>query len=120
MSNDLKKILSTLSPDVDQETLLRYLSKDLSEPQQHTVEEQITDDEFTADALEGLAFFKDKKRLEHLAKSLNNDLAAKLQKRKTVKESTDVNTQRWALYAIILILLTCIIGYIIIRKVGGG
>jgi len=40
MPGDLKDILSRLSPDVDQEILLRYLQGKLSSEQQHELEKQ--------------------------------------------------------------------------------
>ena len=60
MSENLKDILSNLNPDIDQETLLQYLQGKLSPQEQHELEKQILDNEFAADAIDGLQDFKDK------------------------------------------------------------
>lgn len=65
MNKDLKDILSNLNPDVDQETLLRYLQGKLSEQEQHEIEKQMMGSDFEADALEGLQEFKTKKTFPH-------------------------------------------------------
>ena len=64
MSDNLKDILSNLNPDIDQEVLMLYLQGKLSAEQQHEVERQMMDNDFDADALEGLQGFKNKKRYQ--------------------------------------------------------
>jgi hypothetical protein len=71
MSENLKDILSHLNPDIDQATLLLYLQGKLSAEEQHEVEKQIIDNEFEADAIEGLQNFKDKRNLSSLVDQLN-------------------------------------------------
>ena len=51
MQENLKDILSHLSTEVDQETLLLYLQGKLSAEQQHEVEKKIMENEFASDAL---------------------------------------------------------------------
>ena len=46
MQENLKDILSNLSTNIDQETLLLYLQGKLSPEKQHEIEKQITDSEF--------------------------------------------------------------------------
>jgi hypothetical protein len=86
MKDDLKDILSNLNPEVDQETLLRYLQGKLSEQEQHEVEKQMMGDDFEADALEGLQEFKNKKNLSLLVDQLNADLKRRTEKKKDSKK----------------------------------
>ena len=82
MQENLKDILSHLSTEVDQETLLLYLQGKLSAEQQHEVEKKIMENEFASDAIEGLDQFKDKHHLQALVEQLNKDLKKKNRKEK--------------------------------------
>jgi uncharacterized membrane protein YukC len=105
MQENLKDILTNLSTEVDQETLLLYLQGKLSAEQQHEVEKKMMDNEFASDALEGLQNFKDEQRLQLLVDQLKKDLRKK-------KLSLDP----WVTIAIILVLVLVVIGYFIIRR----
>ena len=65
MSDNLKDILSHLSTEVDQETLLKYLEGHLSEEQKHEVEKQMLGSDFTDDAMEGLQEIKNKEKMSN-------------------------------------------------------
>jgi hypothetical protein len=116
MSEDLKDILSSLNPDIDQETLLLYLQGKLSAQQQHEVEKKIMENEFAADALEGLQDFKDKKNIAALVDQLNADLKRRTQKKKKLKGKMKLHLDSNLLVAIAIILLLIIISYLIIHK----
>ena len=118
MKENLKDILSNLHSEVDQETLLNYLHGKLSAEQQHDVEKNLLDDEFEAEALEGLQDFKDKRNLSSLVDQLNLDLKKKT-KKKARRLKRDVKLEPWLLVAIVLILLLAVIGYFIIHKMQG-
>ena len=60
MSGNLKDILSHLSTEVDQETLLKYLEGRLSDEQKHELEKKMLTSEFSDDAMEGLQEIKNK------------------------------------------------------------
>jgi len=85
MPDRLKDILSHLSTEVDQETLLKYLEGRLSEEQKHEVEKKMLASEFGDDAMEGLQEIKNKKDLSSLVEQLNRDLHKKLEKKKQKK-----------------------------------
>lgn len=88
MKENLKDILSNLSPEVDQETLLSYLQGQLSSEKQHEVEQHLIDQPFDEDALEGLQQIKDKQQIAYMVEMLNRDLQKKLPvKNKDVKSS---------------------------------
>ena len=61
MPGKLKDILSHLSTEIDQETLLKYLEGRLSEEQKHEIEKKMLDSDFTNDAIEGLQEIKNKR-----------------------------------------------------------
>jgi hypothetical protein len=116
MNEDLKNILSNLNPEIDQETLLQYLQGKLSAPEQHELEKQMMDNDFAADALEGLQEFKDKKNIAALVDQLNSDLKRRTENKKKFKERLKLNLDSNLILAIIIILLLIVISYLIIHK----
>ena len=116
MKEDLKDILSNLNPEIDHETLLQYLQGKLSAQDQHHLEKQMIDDDFNADALEGLQKFKDKKNILALADQLNTDLKKRTEKKKRFREKLKLSFDSNLIIAIIIILLLMILSYLIIHK----
>lgn len=115
MSNDLKNILSNLNNDIEQEKLLEYLNKQLNEQDQHAVESQLNDDPFMSDAVEGLSQINNKTDISLLVHQLNKDLASKLSKKKE-RRKRPIGQAPWLYYAVIIILLLAVIGYIVIKR----
>src|ERR671927_508643 len=103
MKENLKDILSNLHSEVDQETLLKYLEGKLSSDQQHEVEKNLLDDEFEADALEGLQNIKDKQKISALVEQLNLELKKKTARKERWRKKKDVKLDLWLLVAIVLI-----------------
>jgi predicted secreted protein len=116
MPDNLKDILSNLSPDIDQETLMHYLQDKLSEEKKHEVEKKLLDNEFANDAMEGLQEFKDKQQIAYMVESLKRDLKKKTEKKKQRREKMKLPDQSWLYVSIIIIILLIIISYIIVRK----
>lgn len=116
MSDNLKDILSNLSPDVDQETLMLYLQDKLSADRRHEVEKKLLENEFAEDALEGLKEFRDDRQISLLVDQLNADLRHKLEKKKKRREKLKIKEQPWLYITALIILMLIIIGYIIVRK----
>lgn len=116
MNDDLKDILSNLNPEVDQETLLRYLQGKLSEQEQHEVEKQMMGDDFEADALEGLQEFENKKNLSLLVNQLNADLKRRTEKKRRFKQKMKLNLDSNLIISVVIILLLIILSYFIIHK----
>ncbi|MEJ0102265.1 MAG: hypothetical protein WDO19_06815 [Bacteroidota bacterium] len=98
MADNLKDILSNLSPDIDQETLMLYLQNKLPEEKRHEVEKTLMDNEFADDAMEGLQQFNDKKQIDLLVEQLNTDLRHKLEKKKQRREKIAHKRAALALY----------------------
>ena len=116
MSENLKDILSNLNPEVDQEALMQYLQGKLSAQEQHELEKQMMNDDFDADALEGLQEFKNKKNIASLVDQLNTDLKRRTEKKKRFKEKLKLNLDSNLVVAIIIILLLIILSYMVLHK----
>lgn len=117
MSPNLKDILSHLTTDIDQETLLLYLQDKLPIDKKHEVEKNLLDNEFAGDALEGLQELKNKKDISNLIIQLNHDLKTKLEKKKKRKEQLTLKNQPWLYITIIILFLLLIISFIVIRRI---
>ena len=116
MSENLKDILSHLSTEVDQETLLKYLEGRLSEEQKHELEKKMLTSDFSDDAMEGLHEIKNKAKISSLVEQLNRDLHKKLEKKKKKRERFRFKDQPWLYIAIIIILLLIVLSYIVIER----
>ena len=116
MSDDLKDILSNLNPDIDQEILMQYLQGKLSAPEQHELEKKLMENDFAADALEGLQEFKNKKNISTLVDQLNADLKMRTEKKKRFKQKLKLDLDSNLVIAVVIILLLIIISYFVIHK----
>lgn len=116
MSNNLKDILSHLSTEVDQETLLKYLEGRLSDEQKHELEKRMLTSEFSDDAMEGLQEIKNKAKISSLVEQLNRDLHKKLEKRKKRREKFRFKDQPWLYIAIFIVLLLIVLSYVVIHR----
>jgi hypothetical protein len=116
MPDNLKDILSNLSTDIDQETLLLYLQGKLSEEKKHEVEKMLLENEFANDALEGLQEIKDKQQIAYMVEMLNRDLKKKVEKKRQRREKMKLPDQSWLYISIVIILLLIIISFIVIQK----
>ena len=116
MSDNLKDILSNLNKDIEQEKLLDYLNKKLSDAEAHEVEKQMADDPFMNDAVEGLEHFKNKESLSLLVEQLNKDLKKQTAKKNKRKEKRKLKDQPWLYITLVTLLLLVIICYVVIKK----
>ena len=118
MSDELKDILSNLNKDIEQEKLLQYLNRNMSDAEQHAFEKQMNDDEFMYDAVEGLEALENKNKITDLVQQMNADLKKQLSKKKKRKEKRKLTENPWIYYSIVLVLLLIIIAYLVIKKMG--
>jgi hypothetical protein len=116
MADNLKDILSHLSTEVDQETLLKYLEGRLSDEQKHEVEKKMLASEFSDDALEGLQQIKNKEKISLLVEQLNRDLHKKLEKKRKRRERLRFKDQPWLYIAVVIILLLIVLSYVVIHR----
>ena len=116
MSENLKNILSHLSTDIDQETLLLYLQNKLSDEKRHEIEKILLESNFEDDAVEGLQQVKDKEQINYMVEALNRDLKKKLQKKKKFRDKMRLKDQPWLYMALLILLLLIVISFIAIRR----
>jgi hypothetical protein len=116
MEGNLKDILSNLSPDVDQKALLQYLQGQLTAEQQHELEKEMMNNEFSADALEGLSSISDQQRIQAIVDHLNSELRKKTEKKKANQQKLKLRQPHWAIIAIVFVLLLVVISYFIISR----
>lgn len=116
MSNELKDILSHLNQDIEQEKLLEYLNRRLSEEERHLLEKQMNNDEFVSDAMDGLEQIKGTEKVNLAVSQLNAGLKKQLENTKKKRRKPSVMQESWIYYAVILLLLLAIVGYVVIRR----
>jgi len=116
MHENLKDILSHLTTDIDQETLLLYLQDKLPAEKKHEVEKKLTENEFANDALEGLQQVRDKNQLTFMVDMLNRDLKKKVAKKKQRREKLNLKDQPWLYMVIFIFIILIILCYMIIQR----
>jgi len=116
MSENFKDILSHLSTEVDQETLLLYLQDKLSEEKRHEVEKKLLENEFAGDAMEGLQEIKDKQQIAYMVEVLNRDLKSKLEKKRKRRQKMQIKDQPWLYISVLLLILLIVISYLVIQR----
>lgn len=116
MSDNLKDILNNSNKDIDNQKLMDYLSKKLSEQENHELEKLMNDDDFMNDAVEGLEQIGDTKKVGISVEELNRELQKQLIKKKQRREKRKLKEQPWAYAAIIILLLLIIICYMVLKK----
>lgn len=114
MQEKLKDILSHLSQDIDQETLLLYLQDQLSPEKKHALEKQLVDNPFAGDAMEGLREIQDKRQIAYMVEMLNRDLKQKTAKKKKQRDKLKLPDQSQLYLTIVILLLLVIICFIVI------
>ena len=116
MQENYKDILSNLSTNIDQETLLLYLQGKLYEKKKHEVAKQLLNNDFDEDAVEGLQEFKDKEQLQYMVEMLNRDLKTRTEKKKKRREKMKIKDQPWLYISIIILFILIAISYMVIKK----
>jgi hypothetical protein len=71
--------------------------------------------EFLSDAFEGLSQLNDTKQLDAVLQNLNQQMHRQLTHKKVHKRKRTVGDLSWSYWAIIIILLLCIVGFVIVR-----
>jgi len=71
--------------------------------------------EFLSDASEGLAQLKDSKQLESVLDQLNKQMHYQLSHKKTHTKRRSIGDLSWTYWAIIIVLLLTIVGFVVVR-----
>lgn len=113
--NQLLHILANSNKDIDNQLLMDYISGKLSHADQHLVEEWLQDNQFEADALEGLDAFGNKDALNQYVVQLNKELKSYISSKKQRREKKRIKDQSWSYLAVFLILAFLVLAYVILR-----
>ena len=116
MPDNLKDILSHLTTEIDQETLLLYLQDKLPAEKKHEVEKRLSENDFANDAMEGLQQFGDKKQVAYMVEMLNRDLKKKVEKKIERREKLKLKDQSWIYIIIFIFILLIVLSYMIIQR----
>lgn len=116
MNKDLLNILANSNKDIDNQLLMDYLNGKLSGEALHELERSMADSEFINDAVEGLQQVSNKKDMQAYVDQLNASMQKTLEKKKQRRLRRRLKEDPWALLAVILVIVLCVIGYIVIRK----
>jgi hypothetical protein len=116
MNPEFFDISSHKDKDIDPNKLIDYLNNKLPPAERNEIEKIIAENDFMNDAIEGLTQIKDKSKLQAYVSQLNKELHNHLQKKKLRREKRRLPEYAWIYFAIVLVLLLCIFGYIIIRQ----
>lgn len=115
MSDNFKNILNNSNKDISSQQLMEYLRNQLSKDEAHSIEQQMADDEFVNDAIEGLQTVQEPNKIPlHLAE-LNQHLQQQLTK------NNDRKKRRWKdnplnyLYIAVLLMLL-IVSFFALKK----
>lgn len=115
MNKNLVNILVNSNKDIDNQLLMDYISGRLSQSDQHAVEEWLAENEFAADAMEGLSQFGNQQALQELVKELNQDLKKYLEKKRQKRKERQWKDNPWTILAIFLVLALIVLAYIMVR-----
>lgn len=114
MNNNLNNILSGSGKPSD-ELLRKYLENQLSEEERHEVEKAMLDDPLLEEAMEGLSGKSDSE-VRAVVNDINTELRKQITKKSREKKRHGIADQSITYYAIILILLLCVIAYLLVKK----
>jgi hypothetical protein len=112
--SDLNNILSS-GTEPNDDSLKKYLKGIASDEERFAIENQMADEAFMNDAIEGLQHFKDQQVLEQYVLQLNKDLQKQTDLKKSRKLKRKLKDQNWTILAIIALLVLCTLAYAVIR-----
>ena len=116
MSNELFDILTNSNKDIDNQKLMDYISGKLSEQDKKELEEQISENRFMKDAVDGLKELKDKRKLSVYLEQLNRELKTRLNQPKLRRNKHHLAEFPWIYLTIALILVLAIVGFLLVRQ----
>ncbi|MBC7722922.1 MAG: hypothetical protein H7068_12915 [Pedobacter sp.] len=110
---DLTNILHN-NDELTDEQLMSYLQGNLLEEERNTIEQQMVEDDFTNDAVEGLETLTNKAQLPDYVEQLNRQLQKNIATKKQRKAKRKLKDNPWIVIAIGIILMICVLGYYVL------
>lgn len=115
MSEEIKKIWDEQPPHLDEKKLMDYLNHQLNKEQIFEVENTLTNDAFTSDAIEGLQQMNHPEKLQASLAEIKSGLARQIEKNKSRRNKKWKDS--FQIYLLIFsILLLLFLGYLIVSK----
>lgn len=115
MNKDYKDILSNLNNDIEQEKLLEYLNRKLTQQEQYDLKKKLNDDIFLSDAVDGLQELHHQTDVQSIVEKLNHGLKNQLDSNKKNRARRTIKNDSWIYYTVILLLLLAGVAFIILR-----
>ena len=112
--SDFKNILDPGS-EPNEASLKRYLEGTASAEERFAIENQMADEAFMNDAVEGLQNFKNPHQMEDFVNQINKELRKQTHKKKRRNLKRHIEDQNWTMISVILIIVICILGYFVIH-----
>ena len=100
---------------LDDDKLMSYLQGNLSDEERNAIEQQMIEDDFANDAVEGLEIVSNKAQLPTYIDQLNHQLQKHITAKKQRKAKRKLADNSWIIIAISIVLLLCVLGYYILR-----
>ncbi len=111
---DVTNILHN-SSELNDDQLMSYLQGNLSDEECNAIEQQMIEDDFANDAVEGLEIVTNKAQLPTYIDQLNHQLQKSITAKKQRKAKRKLADNSWIIIAISIILALCVLGYYILR-----
>ncbi|MBY0481923.1 MAG: hypothetical protein K2Q21_11240 [Chitinophagaceae bacterium] len=112
--SDIKNILSK-GPEPGEDALKKYLEGTASPEERFAIENQMADEAFMNDAVEGLQNFKSQQLAHDYVKDINKQIQKQTLRKKRRRIRRQIEDQNWTLISILLILVLCVLGYLVIH-----
>ena len=103
--------------ELSDEQLMNYLKGYLSREDAHNIEEEMIDDSFLNDAIEGLQQFSSNKKMDDYVRQLNHHLHEQITAQKQRNSKRRIKDMPWIIQALIIVLLLCLLAYGVIMFV---
>lgn len=119
--DELKNILTNKKDGVNnpkEEDLLRYLDQTLDADKRFDLEEQLLENGFENDAIEGLQQLSNTTIVKNYTNELNARLDQLTHINKRKRKLKNIPSQQWGLIAVVVILLLCLLGYYVLHLLG--
>jgi hypothetical protein len=116
MNNDTNDMISEEFPEDNSSSLNKHLQTFMKEKDLDQFRKQLPAS-FLKDASEGLQQLKDQEQLENILRQLNQQMHGQLSVKKKIRERRAVASMSWTYWAIGVILMLAVIGFILVRMV---
>ena len=104
---------------ISEELMMKYLNHELSEKEQHELQQQIESSDFLSDAKEGLSLITEKKQVSEIARQINGKMRKKLR-----RQSNNYQLNKHRLFLIVtatlLLLLLMALSFVILIRLKNG